>query len=53
MNAIGVYQKFMAGYFKRIDSPSKIDMTLNNLFKKWDLDIINLQEVDKNLRERL
>ena len=43
----------MAGYFKRIDSPSKIQMTVDNFFKKWDLDIINLQEVEIKLRERL
>ena len=51
--AVGVYQKFMAGYFKRIDSPSKIQMTVDNFFKKWDLDIINLQEVEMKFRERL
>jgi hypothetical protein len=43
----------MVGYFKRIDSPSKIQMTVDCLFKKWDLDVVCLQEVNSKLRERL
>ncbi len=43
----------MVGYFKRIDSPSKIQMTVDYLFKKWDLDVVCLQEVNPKLRERL
>jgi hypothetical protein len=53
VQAIGVYRAFMAGYFKRIDSPTKIRMTVDYIFKKWDLDVINLQEANVKLRERL
>lgn len=43
----------MAHEFKRIDPPTKIETTVDYLFRKWDLDVIYLQEVDKKLRQSL
>jgi hypothetical protein len=50
---VDAYTKLMANYFRRIDAPAKIKMTVEYLFEKNDIDIICLQEANDDIKSKL
>lgn len=48
---VKIYCNFMNKYFEIIDVQKKIKITMNNLYKKNKIDIINFQEGNLALRQ--